>query len=154
MIFWLGVVLLLGCSGIVSASETALFGLSRRVLYEFGQSGRALRRRARVLMQQPRRVLMTVLLANTAINVAIFAVSFVGMHDLRRTHPAAAAAGSVTVLVAVILFGEIVPKTIAISNPRRFAPAAAGLLAVLQVVLAPIRWFLRALLVDPLIRAP
>ena len=149
---WATLMLLLICSGMVSGSETALFGVSQRTLHEFGQSRSPLRRRVAGLMQRPRRVLMTVLITNTAVNVAIFAVSVVALREFRGTRPAVAAAGGVVVLLAVIIFGEMLPKAVALSHTRRFAPGAGALLAVLQVVLAPLRWVLGTLLVDPIIR--
>jgi len=149
---WLLLLFLLVCSAAVSASETALFALNRRSLQDFRRSPDLLRRRVGVLMNQPRRVLMTVLIANTAVNVSIFAISFVVLRNLRSTHPALAAAGGVSVLLAVILLGEMVPKSIALSGAQRLAPLAAALIDVLRIVLAPLRFFLRTFLVDPLIR--
>ncbi|MCH8148957.1 MAG: DUF21 domain-containing protein, partial [Planctomycetes bacterium] len=149
---WPLLMLLLVCSGAVSASETALFALNRRALEDFRRSPVLMRRRVGLLMEQPRRVLMTVLIANTATNVTIFAVSFVVLRDLRTSHPGLAAAGGVGVLLAVILFGEMVPKSIALSGAQRLAPPAAALIDVLRIVLTPLRLFLRTLLVDPLIR--
>lgn len=149
---WLLLVFLLICSGAVSASETALFALNRRSLQDFRRSPVLMRRRVGVLMAQPRGVLMTVLIANTAVNVSIFAISFVVLRNLRSTHPALAAAGGVCVLLAVILLGEMVPKSIALSGAQRLAPPAAVLIDVLRIVLAPLRFFLRTFLVDPLIR--
>lgn len=152
MMVWIWLVLLLGCSALVSASETALFGLSRGVLHEFARSRRPLERRVYVLMQTPGQVLMTVLMANTAINVALFAASFIALREVRQTHAGAAAIGGIAVLVAVIAFGEIVPKTLALSRAQGFAPLAAGMISVLKAVLAPLRWGLRTLLVTPLVR--
>ena len=149
---WLLLVFLLICSGAVSASETALFALNRRSLQDFRRSPVLMRRRVGVLMAQPRGVLMTVLIANTAVNVSIFAISFVVLRNLRSTHPALAAAGGVCVLLAVILLGEMVPKSIALSGAQRLAPPAAVLIDVLRIVLAPLRFFLRTFLVDPPIR--
>ncbi|UCE59618.1 MAG: HlyC/CorC family transporter [Phycisphaerales bacterium] len=152
MIVWFWLVLLLCCSGLVSASETALFGVNRRTLQEFQHTPHALRRRVYRLMLDSRSVLMTVLIANTAVNVALFAASFIVLRDLRETDPALAAVGGVAVLIAVIIFGEIVPKTLALSNAVRVAPAAAALISVLKFILAPVSWVLRSLLVVPILR--
>lgn len=165
---WLSLALLLVCSGMVSASETALFGLSWQAIHRFGRpegsrwtSGR---RRVYLLMSAhggPRRVLMTVLMTNTAVNVAIFTVSFLALRQVREAAAAAGgggyaaavvAAGSVVVLISVIIFGEMLPKALALSNSRRFAPPAALLVAMLQVVLGPVQWILAKLLVDPITR--
>lgn len=149
---WLALALLLVCSGVVSASETALFGLSRQTLYQFSRSGGRLQRRVQVLMQHPRRVLTTVLITNTAVNVAIFTISFLALRQIHDVPAAVPAVGSVLVLLSVIVFGEMLPKALAFSNLRRFAPPAGSLIAVLQVVLGPVRWVLGTLLVEPITR--
>ena len=139
-------------SGIVSATETALFGLSRQALYEFSRDQRPFRRRVFTLMQEPRRVLMIVLIANTAVNVTLFAVSFFALRHIREISTIAAAAAGAMVPICVIVFGEMLPKAVALSSARRFAPSAAGLITVLQVILGPIRWVLASFLVDPITR--
>ena len=149
---WTALLLLLVASGAVSAAETALFTLSRQSLRDFARSGRLLRRRAYRLMQRPKSVLMTVLITNTTVNVAIYALSFVALHGLRTDHPALGGAAGAGVLLAVIIFGEVVPKAVALGNARRLAPPAAGLIWAMQTVLGPLQWFLSAVLVDPITR--
>ncbi len=149
---WLLLPFLLVCSGAVSASETALFSLSTRTLQEYGRSSGSLRRRVFGLMQRPRRVLMTILITNTAVNVAFFAVGFVALHGHRETGPTAEALGSAAVLAAVIVFGEMLPKALALSNARRLARPAGVFVGFLHVVLSPLRWALQFMLVDPIIR--
>jgi len=148
---WAVLIMLLFCSAAVSAAETALFSLSRKALRDFELAG-GLRRRAARLMRHPRRVLMLVLIANTAANVSIFAVSYVAIETVGVSHPGLAAAGSVAVLLLVILFGEVIPKGIALANAPVIAPLAAGLMSILGAVLNPIRWLLSTLLVNPITR--
>jgi len=143
---------LLVCSGVISGSETALFGLSRAELRGFQATGGALRRRAWQLMQRPRRVLMTVLIANTTINVAFFAISFLTFEQLGEQHALAASAGGVGALLAVILFGEIIPKAVAQAHAARVAPFAAPLVHTLALAFWPLRVVLRTVLVEPLTR--
>ena len=149
---WLLLLILLPCSGIVSGSETALFGLSRLELRGFATSGGPLKRQAWQLMQHPRRVLMTVLIANTAINVLFFAISFVVLENLGRRSPLAASAGGVVALLAIIVFGEILPKAVARTHAARFAPLAAPLIRTLQTALGPVQTILQVCLVEPLSR--
>lgn len=149
---WVVLLLLLVASGTLSAAETALFALSRQSLHDFGRSASLLRRRAHSLMQQPKNVLMTVLIANTAVNVAIYALSFVALLGLGANHPALAGVASAGVLLAVIVFGEVIPKAVALGNARKLAPPAAGMLWTLQTVLGPLQWLLSTVLVDPITR--
>lgn len=149
---WVALLLLLVASGAVSAAETALFALNRQSLHDFERSASLLRRRGHRLMQQPTNVLMTVLITNTAVNVAIYALSFVALQSLGAKHPALAGVASAGVLLTVIFFGEVIPKVVALGNARRLAPPAAGMIWALQTVLGPLQWLLSALLVDPITR--
>jgi len=149
---WLAVAVLLCCSAAVSASETALFSLGRQALERFRVSQRAMERNVHLLMQNPRRCLLTILLANTATNVSIFTLAFIALKDLRLGHAWWSAAASAGVLLSVIVFGEMIPKGMALSNPERLAPYCAVLVGVLEVALAPARWFLGRIVVDPIVR--
>jgi CBS domain containing-hemolysin-like protein len=149
---WVLLLVLLACSAAVSGSETALFGLSRQDLYTFAASSSRLRRTAALLMHHPHHLLLTVLIANTAVNIGIFAVSFHMAGELGRSSPVLASLAGVGALVAVILFGEILPKSIALAHPRGLAPLVAPGIHALQIVLTPVRWLLAAALVEPATR--
>jgi len=149
---WLLLTVLLACSGMVSASETALFGLNRRALNDFRRSSSPLRRQVHAVMQQPHQVLMTVLIANTAVNVAIFTAAYFVLRGIANRSAFGAAVGAAAVPLSIIVFGEMLPKALALSNPRHFAPSAAGLIASLQIVLGPVQRVLDSLLIAPITR--
>ena len=144
-------IILIACSFLVSGSETALFALSARQLRSFAQSDNPLRRRAYRLMRHPQRVLMTVLLANTTVNVAIFAVSFAGAAR-ENADPVVAAITGIVALVLVVLLGEVIPKAVALTHAGRMAPLVAPVIGMLELVTTPIRVVLRVLLVEPATR--
>ena len=143
----LSLALLVVCSFIVSGSETALFALSSRDRKVFAASPSRFKRLASGLMRRPRRVLMTVLIVNTAINVAIFAVSYVTFGAVAHATPLLAACGGAIGLVVVILFGEIIPKAVALANARKVAPVVAPLIHVLQIATGPLSGLLRLVFV-------
>lgn len=147
---WIILALLLLCSGLVSASETALFGLGRQALHGMGRSKGRLHRRVFALMQRPRQVLLSVLMANTAINVALFSISFLALRRFGSTE--VTAVGGAATLLAVIVFGEMLPKAVALTNAQRLAPSAAAMVGMLQTMLAPILWLLATFLVEPVTR--
>jgi len=149
---WLVFTVLVVCSGCVSGSETALFSLSRQSLAEYRRSKSVLHRRVFRLMLRPRQVLMTVLITNTAVNLAIFVISFVGTHGLRKQQPAMTAIIGVVTLLIVVVFGEMLPKAIALSNTRLLAPTAGAFIATMHTMLSPLRWVLELFLVEPLTR--
>jgi len=148
--------LLLGASAFFSGSETALFNLSRDTLRRFSASRSPFRYLAARLMDDPRRLLVTVLFGNMAVNVAFFAMSVTMVVGIRERHPEHAGAWRfiITVLapLLVIVFGEVTPKSLAATMPSRLAPLASVPLTALEWVVLPLRFVLGGLVVRPLER--
>ncbi len=115
-------VVLLVCSGCFSATETALFSLNRierrRLRHE--------RSRASQLIVQglhrPRELLSTILFGNTLVNVATSVTAALLFARLISTHSLLAAIVVDSLLVLII--GEIIPKTIAVSQAKSLAESA------------------------------
>jgi len=132
---YLGLLLLLLASGLLSASETALFSLTpaerRRLIAQHAPVAAALAR--------PTSLLVTLLLANLLVNVAFFSVGAnvsLALVESGSTQAAALfVAASVLLLIAC---GEILPKTLALVLPPSFVVAVAPLLVVLRIVLMPL----------------
>jgi len=130
---WAIMGLLLICSGLVSGSETAIFSLrpaERRRL----TSGRPL---IANLLARPASLLVTLLVANLLVNVGYFTLSSsisLGLQGQGR--PLAAALVAFGSLGAIVIFGEILPKTLALGSPSRtvlmMGPALVGLRTVLS----------------------
>lgn len=134
-----GIVVLLFLSGMFSGSETALFSLPKALLREERKSHSRAARAVVALVARPRRLLVTVLLGNTVVNVLYFATSWTVASELSSRRPGlgvAAAAGS---FVALLLFGEIVPKAIAVRFPGEASRLAALPLIFFTYLLAPVR---------------
>jgi CBS domain containing-hemolysin-like protein len=131
------VVLLLGASAFFSASEIALFSLERHRLAELlerpGGDAAALGR----LRENPHRLLVTILVGNSVVNVAIAGVSTLVLAELLGPGPGLLAA---TVLASslVLLFGEISPKSYGVANAESFSLAVARPVAVVQLLLYPV----------------
>jgi putative hemolysin len=127
--------LLLLCSGLISASETAVFSLQpadrRRLLARGGPSA--------ALLRSPTSLLVALLIANLAINVAYFTVGARMSIELARTGnqvaSGALAAGSV---LALVLMGEILPKSLALAAPMRLVLVVSPMLVGLRLVLTPL----------------
>jgi len=155
-LFWhlVTMALLLGASAYFSLSETALFNLSRDQLRRFHASRSLLRRAAARLMDDPRRLLVTVLFGNMLVNTAFFVMGVVLIQDIADLGPEHARIWEVAVgvltPVVVIVAGEITPKSVAAAMPERLAPLAGLPLMVLGYVLAPVRAALGYTLVLPL----
>jgi putative hemolysin len=147
---------LLGASGFFSGAETALFNLSREQLRRFRTSRSPFRRVTAHLMDEPRRVLVTVLFGNMMVNVAFFVMGVMLMHKVGERQPDTAGTwrfviGTLTPLL-VIVFGEVTPKSVAATMPGRLAPAAGLPLMALGYLVLPVRLVLGYALVLPLAR--
>jgi len=147
---------LLGASGFFSGAETALFNLSRDQLRRFRASRSPFRRITARLMDDPRRVLVTVLFGNMTVNVAFFVMGVMLMHKVGEGPPEAV--GTWRLIIAtltpllVIVFGEVTPKSVAATMPGRLAPVAALPLMALGYLVLPVRLVLGYAIVVPLAR--
>ena len=149
---WVLLVVLLLCSATASGSETALFGLGRQDVQAFAASASRLRRAAARLAQKPRNLLLTVLITNTAVNVAFFAITTMQVKALGHVHPLLASCAGVGALLVVIVFGEILPKSLALAHARGLAPLVVPLIYTVELLLTPVRWLFVTLLVEPATR--
>ncbi len=129
----LGVLLL--CSGVVSGSETAVFSLKPGERRRLAASSPLVSR----VLARPSQLLVTLLLANLFINVSYFSVSAVMSLDLIEAgHPVLSVLMSVGTIVAIVIAGEIVPKTMALVSPATAVRTAAPVLVALRIALLPL----------------
>jgi CBS domain containing-hemolysin-like protein len=138
----LQVLLLLG-SAFFAGSETALFSLSRLDLQQLRRQHHAHSATLHALLDSPRRLIISILCGNQVVNIAAVANAtsiLVSLYGQER-------AGLISVLVMVpllLLFGEITPKTIAVSNPVRVsAGLVAAPMSLWVKLVAPLRWAIR-----------
>jgi putative hemolysin len=147
---------LLCASAFFSMSETALFNLSRDQLRKFRASGSPFKRLSARLMDDPRHLLVTVLFGNMVVNTAFFVMGASLIDEVGALHPAhqgvwQVAIGVLTPLVAIV-FGEVIPKSLAAVMPERLAPLAGVPLTFLGYVANPVRVFLGHVFVTPIAR--
>lgn len=130
---------LLACSAFMAGSETALFTFARdrrRMAKEKSRTGgdSAILR----LLDNPSRLLMTILLGNLGVNLCFFAFSaIVVLRIEEEVSVSASLTASLLFLLLVLVFGEVLPKTIAASLPEFFSRFAAPILEKIQFVIRP-----------------
>ncbi|HCO58831.1 MAG TPA: hypothetical protein DIT58_01460 [Porticoccaceae bacterium] len=138
-------VLLLLASAFFSGSEVALFSLSKADLTQLRRERHAQVEKLYALLDQPRRLIISILCGNEFINVAAAA----NMAAILLVLVDESAAGWINMLIMVpllLLVGEVTPKTIAISNPTRFSTRIVAVPMSLWVrLVAPLRWLVRFL---------
>ena len=127
---------LFGLSAFFSGSETALFALTpvqaQRIRDRNPRAGARLQR----LLSQPERVLSTILIGNTIVNVAIASVGFLVVHMLTPQHSTLVAIPATTVLL--LLVGDLVPKRLAIAHAEHLAPFFSILLVLWMRLFSPL----------------
>lgn len=146
---------LLAAGAFFSGAETALFSLSRGQLYQLAHADHRLQRMAASLMRRPDNVLTTVLLGTNIVRILYFVWSSLLIIRLRGSVAHGATWASVAVvasLLGVIIFSEILPKTVCFLAARAVSPLAAPVLAAIGWGIRPVRRLLMAVLVGPLTR--
>ncbi len=136
---------LLVLSGFFSGSETALCALTRAQVERLrGDSGKGSRSIVR-FVDDPRRLFITILLGNTFVNIAFATLSASLMYRVFGAGPTgrAIAVATVVITLALLVFGEITPKTFAIRHAERFASFTAPILWTFSVLIFPVRRLLR-----------
>jgi putative hemolysin len=138
---WLAAMLILiAVSGFFSGSEACLFSLRQPDRRKLAAGTRA-QRLAIALLDEPDRLLSAVLFWNLMVNMSYFAVASIVSFRLERMSPA----GSVwpylfagASLLSLILFSEMLPKTLAVLSARTVAGFFAPPLAVALRLTSPI----------------
>jgi putative hemolysin len=134
----LGILLL--CSALISGSETALFSLSPTQRKNLEENGHGRDQQILTLLQKPRKLLATILIANNFVNVAIVLLSASTLHSVvnMAVSPLLAYLIELVLITSLILLvGEIMPKIYASRNAVRFARLVAGPIITLRYILSP-----------------
>ena len=129
-------------SAFFSGSEVALFSLDKKKLQNTFESDPLIRRYLQNLLDFPRRLLVTILLGNTVINVAasIIAVSLAIDYSHNSGFPRniALTIEIICLTFCILIFGELIPKIWAAKNPVAFAKLISIPLYWLNVILFPV----------------
>jgi len=132
----IALIVLLLLSAFFSSSETALVSMSRlrvRHLVKIGKPGaKALKK----LKDDPKRLLITILIGNNLANVSASALATLIAMDIFKANAVSYAIGIMTFLILV--FGEITPKTFATYHNRKFALFVAKPILYLSIILYPL----------------
>jgi putative hemolysin len=130
-------VLLLLLSSIFSGSEAALFSLKSHQLRRLQRRPSRSSITVGSLLQNPYHLLVTILVGNTLVNVA---ASSIGTDVVGRFFDEGVVGISVVAMtVLILLFGEIIPKTIAVNNPVSVSLRTAGIISGSVHVFTPLK---------------
>ncbi|MFB6141047.1 MAG: CNNM domain-containing protein [Halosimplex sp.] len=131
------VVALVALSAFFSSSESAIFSLPDERIDEAAGSGSPDGVALGELRSDPHRLLVTILVGNNVVNMAIS--SIVTLLVAQLFSPGVAVVLATTGASAVILvFGEIVPKSYGLGHARAWSLRVARPLALVETVLGPV----------------
>ncbi|MDY0299448.1 MAG: hemolysin family protein [Candidatus Cloacimonadaceae bacterium] len=137
-------VILLALSAFFSGSETAMFSLSRIYLKKLENSTGRSKALVLKLLSKPRKLLVTLLLCNTFVNIALSSFSTLIAYNIAVSHgwdvSLVITIQIVIVTIAILFFGEIVPKLIALSKANELSLFLAYPLVAIETVLSPVVW--------------
>ncbi|WP_026703528.1 gliding motility-associated protein GldE [Flavobacterium soli] len=145
---FIGIVVLLFLAAIISGAEVAFFSLSQKDLDDASQKNHRKVQIISKLLEKPKKLLATLLVANNFINISIVVLFSILGRDLFEfpTLPWLKFLAEIFFITFLILFfGEVLPKIYASRNNIKFATNIVGFILVLDKLLSPVSLPMRSL---------
>lgn len=130
--------LLVGASAFFSSSETAFLSLSKIHLRQMLKERMPGAKRVAALKADMDRLLTTILIGNNFVNN--LASSFATALAVSLFGQGGVGAATVIMTIVIIMFGEVLPKTLASLKPDALACRSSLPLLILQKVMFPLVW--------------
>ena len=131
------IVVLLTLSAFFSSSEIAMFSLASHRVEALAEEGVRGGRTLKALKADPHRLLVTILVGNNLVNIAMSAIT-TGLLALYFSQGVAVAISTFGITALVLLFGESAPKSYAVENTESWALTIARPLKLAERVLWPL----------------
>ncbi len=149
--FWVtsgAILILLVLSAFFSGSETALTAASRGKLRSNADKGSKGAERALKVTEDNERLIGSVLLGNNVVNILATSLATAVLTKIFGQNGVAAATLIMTLLV--LIFAEVLPKTLAITYPETVASRVAGPIGLIVQIFSPlvsaVRYLVRGVL--------
>ena len=137
-ILLLGSLILL--SAFFSSAETAYSSVNKIRLRNFADEGRRGSKRALAIAENFDKALSTILIGNNIVNIAAASISAALATDLFGGNTGLVVS-TVFMTILILIFGEILPKSLAKEHAESYSLMIATVLYVLIKLLAPINFF-------------
>ena len=135
--------ILLCFSAFFSGSEAALFSLGSIKLFKLKESRHPRASLIDDMLKHPRRLIISLLVGNDIINITMSAVAaslFISVAGIEGGWM------SIAVMTPIIfLFGEVLPKTIAVAHSETLATLVARPVDFFARLISPLRWIIKKL---------
>ncbi|MBC8570598.1 HlyC/CorC family transporter [Oscillospiraceae bacterium NSJ-54] len=130
------IVVLVALSAFFSSTETAYSSVNMIRMRHYADSGDKRAKTALGIAENFDRALSAILIGNNIVNIASASIGTVIFTALMG--PAGVGVSTAVMTVVVLIFGEILPKTLAKDNAEKTALAAAGPLRALMTIFSPL----------------
>lgn len=130
------VIVLLVFSAFFSGSETALTAVSRGRMHQLEKEGSPNARRINKMVEDRERLIGALLLGNTFVNILASSIATEVLSV--RYGPTAVAITTAVMTIVILIFAEVLPKTLAIARTDKFALVVATPVSWVVAILAPI----------------
>jgi CBS domain containing-hemolysin-like protein len=144
LIYAIIIALLIVCSSFFSMSETAFTSANVIRLKKMEQDGNVKAGKAVSILEDYDKFLTTILIGNNLVNIASTSIATLVFSILLGAETGAMAS-TVAMTVLVLIFGEIVPKSLAKQYPEKICCKICGVVRALEIVLSPISGLFRKL---------
>ncbi len=131
-------ILLLVFSGFFSGSETSMMAINRHRLNHLVRKGNKSAKLTAELLGKVDKLLGSILLGNTLLNVAAATLTEIIILRLFGHNELAMLIGTLVIAFVILVFSEIMPKVIAASHPERIALPSSYLLSPLIMLFYPV----------------
>ncbi len=138
-------IVLLVLSGYASGAEVAFFSLTKKDLIKLKKEKNSSSKRIISLLEKPRYLLATILIANNLINISIIVTSYFVISNLFNFigHPVLSFVFEVLIVTfLIVLFGEIIPKVFATRHNVKLARTTSYGLTYLEKFFRPFSFML------------
>lgn len=131
-------VVLLALSALFSSSETAITSIGRGKLLAIQERNPHRQKGIQWLLTDMQRVLTVILIGNNLVNIAAsgvatsLAISIFGAKGLLLA--------VISMTVVIVIFGEILPKSVAIIRPEGIVVATLPMLRIINIFFSPLIW--------------
>ncbi|NMB30106.1 MAG: DUF21 domain-containing protein, partial [Clostridiales bacterium] len=136
--FFIIIIILIMLSAFFSASETALSSVNKIRLMANAEEGDRNAKRALNILESYDRVLTTILIGNNIVNLTAASIGTIAF--TRLIGDRGVLVSTIVITIVVLIFGEIIPKSIAKENAEMFSLAFAAPLSILMKILSPITY--------------
>ena len=131
------ILVLIGLSAFFSSSEIAMFSLARHRVDSMVEDGVSGAQAVRNLKADPHRLLITILVGNNIVNIAMSSIA-TGLFAIYLSQGQAVLAATFGITTLVLLFGESAPKSYAVENTESWALRIAKPLRYSELFLMPL----------------